>query len=653
MQNETQKREAVAILPQSAFTVQPNLQAALLLTARAVGETVGLQMPAVDDILGATRAGRSRAYALAGRMRLSLPDLVQPAGRPRTTDDESTSDTVTDGARITLAALKFLLDHPGSAQVNDARCTYSESFRAFVVELRQQHPEIPTQTFAALCCVPWGTLKDWLAATQQPVPREDNSKEQNSEPAGQVETQPAKVRSTVTSARIATVLAEWERWDGTFNGFVEYLHRELKLSMGRRLISDILAVHGRRKPAKRPGRSPDELALRETFLSFFPNAQWSGDGKVVVVQINDQRITLNLELNVDTDSSAWVGLSVREEEDSQAVIEAFRRGIETTGSAPAAELLDNKAANHTPDVDAELDQTGTVKIKATHGRPQNKAHVEGAFGLFAQSVPELLLDTRLGPTEIAKQLLTLVATTMARVLNRRPRRDRGGKSRYELHQHQPTQEEYQAAKAALEERARRQELARQTAEQRQRPEVRSFLKDQLDALGIDDPKGYHRLALARYPLPALCDGVAIFKAKRDAGTIPEDCDPPRYLLGIVKNISARREAEFLTHHLAELRARARDHVFETLRHQQEDLLEKANDPIATITGYMRNVIDATRVLDREFWLNAAKNMIAYAHHGADALYRRAAAIANTAFSVPVETRQAILLTLGEGLVTLD
>jgi hypothetical protein len=84
-----------------------------------------------------------------------------------------------------------------------------------------------------------------------------------------------------------------------------------------------------------------------------------------------------------------VGLSIRDEEDSTAVIEALADGIATTGRAPLALLLDNNPSNHTADVDAALGDV-TLRLRATQGRPQNKAHCEGAFGLFQRSIP--LLD---------------------------------------------------------------------------------------------------------------------------------------------------------------------------------------------------------------------------------------------------------------------
>lgn len=220
----------------------------------------------------------------------------------------------------------------------------------------------------------------------------------------------------------------------------------------------------------------------------------------------------------------------------------FREGIATTGAAPLAELLDNKPSNHTPEVDAVLGDT--LRVRATVWRPQNKAHVEGAIGLFSTTAPPLQLDLRSGTRQIAAQLLGLVATVWARASNHRPRKDRGGLARAQLYTIEPTPEQIVAARKALEARHRRQERARQTLEARQRPDVRAFLDATFERLALSDPERHVRIAIARYPFDAIIAGVAIFEAKQSTGSLPEDADG-RYLLGIIRNVQEQREHELV------------------------------------------------------------------------------------------------------------
>jgi hypothetical protein len=187
-----------------------------------------------------------------------------------------------------------------------------------------------------------------------------------------------------------------------------------RVPFGRSLLAQILEVYGLRLRARRPGRSPDEIALRGTFDTFFPGAQWVGDGKTVTVVIGQESLHVTLELITDTKSGTFVGLSVHDSEDSTAIVEAFGNGVSATGAPPLALLLDNRPSNHTPEVDAVLQ--GALRIRATPERPQNKAHAEGAFGLFAQTVPPLVLDTALDQSSLVRQLVLLVATTWARAV---------------------------------------------------------------------------------------------------------------------------------------------------------------------------------------------------------------------------------------------
>ncbi len=143
------------------------------------------------------------------------------------------------------------------------------------------------------------------------------------------------------------------------------------------------------------------------------------------------------------------------------------------------------------------------------------------------------LDTR-DPRTHARTLVQLLATTFYRALNRAPRRDRGGKTRVDLYT-QPTPEQREAAREALRERLRKQELARQTLAARLDPAMRALLDDAFARLDLLDPERHFRDSIACYPRDAIVDAIAIFDGKRRAGTLPEGVDA-RYLLGIVKNV---------------------------------------------------------------------------------------------------------------------
>lgn len=425
--------------------------------------------------------------------------------------------------------------------------------------------------------------------------------------------------------------------------------------MGRQLISHILEIAGVRIPKKRGRRTPDEMATRGAFDTFFPGAQWVGDGKQVRVTIGNETFTLNLELNVDAHSGALVGLSVSDEEDSAVVTECFNQAVATTEAAPLAQLLDNKPSNHTAEVEATLASHDTLRIRATTKRPENKAHVEGAFGLFSQQVPPITLETSQNSRGIAKALLFLVAMTWARATNFRPRADHKGCTRVDLYDEKPSDEQIAAARAALEERCRKQELARRTLAARQRPEVRALLDEHFQRLGLADPERHVRLAIGRYPLDAIIDGIAIFDAKSRCGSLPDGADA-RYLFGIVKNVAAKAEGEALAKTLLALRLETKDKELARLSTARENLCCLQRDDRELIKDCVERAFETERSLDRNFWLTSISQEICKRSLGdaskRDTLYFVATKKINTTFSVPPRERQDALRMIADNLIPL-
>jgi len=444
------------------------------------------------------------------------------------------------------------------------------------------------------------------------------------------------------------VLAAWKTWDGDFKTFALHTRDELRLPFGFTAISTILAVEGLRHPQKRPGRTPDEIALRGAFQTFFPGAQWVGDGMHVPLVFEAERFAFNMELDVDACSGAFVGLHVSDAEDSDAVIAALHDGVATTGSPPLALLLDNKPSNHTAEVDEALGET--LRIRATLARPQNKAHVEGAFGLFAQTVPPI--DLPMGtPRERARALLDLVATTFARAFNHRPRKDRNGRSRFDLYRETcPTQEQIDLARNALRERARQQELARQTALARSDHSKLQMLDEALHELGILDTESHVRVAIARYPAWAIKQALAIFAGKKRAGSLPPGVDA-RYLLGIVTNITQERELEYFAESLLHWRLRHRDIHLELLAKNRDAIVASAPTPADSVLPMLARCLDAERMFDSTFWIDAAASTVDSLDPDA-----RVAVLADAtrrirfAHRVPVKKRTALVARLTRSAV---
>jgi hypothetical protein len=432
------------------------------------------------------------------------------------------------------------------------------------------------------------------------------------------------------------VLTCWKTWSGTFTDFCDHMRTEQRIPFGRSLMAQILFVHGERRPHRRGGRSPDERALRGAFETFFGGAQWVGDGSPIVVTLGQERFGFNLELMVDACSGGFVGMSIRDEEDSAAVTEALRDGAATTGELPLAVLLDNRPSNHTTEVDTALGDA-TLRIRATTGRPQNKAHAEGGFGLFQQSIPPLELHA-LTERDLARRVLELVVQTWARTLNHRPRHDRGGRSRVELYKAPIAPEQIDAARAALHERCRKQELARTTAAARHDPLVRTLLDDAFDRLGLLDPERHLRIAIARYPLDVVVDAVALFEAKRRVNSLPQGVDA-RYLLGIARNLGDEREGIAIAETMLRARLDARDRMLAPLVQAREAARDDTPDLRARVLRFIDLALAAERRIDRLFWLLATADAITLASQGDPApLVHHAARRIHATHCVPYRER---------------
>lgn len=84
---------------------------------------------------------------------------------------------------------------------------------------------------------------------------------------------------------VQTLLDAFERWRGAFTDFCQHARHHLRVPFGRARIATILDTCGLRPLERRPGRSPDEAALPRAFQTFFPSAQWVGDGLQLPVNL--------------------------------------------------------------------------------------------------------------------------------------------------------------------------------------------------------------------------------------------------------------------------------------------------------------------------------------------------------------------------------
>ncbi len=328
----------------------PALQAAVGLEALAMFRQLGLPCAITSSELCAQLGvTRSYAYEQRDRLRTSLER------DPTTQACEACRDK--DHAirchAITIAVLEYRATHPG-AQVEGRRTVYSDGLRELVVSLAEANAELEQVALADACRIPLPTFKQWRAQAQPnanassappPVTNVQTPADPGAAPVAVAP--PAAESSTPTptagfSLEMIRIIREYERWEGSLPAFVEHLRRHLDLHWGREHLTQLLHLAAARALLRRPPPAP---STRGSSFRPPPGVQWTSDGKQVKVVIDGQTVEVAWQPMVDVGSTATVGEAVRVNEDTAGVVAAFEEGVATTGDAPRAMLLDNKACN--------------------------------------------------------------------------------------------------------------------------------------------------------------------------------------------------------------------------------------------------------------------------------------------------------------------
>lgn len=404
---------------------------------------------------------------------------------------------------------------------------------------------------------------------------------------------------------MALVLQLWPSWRGTFQDFGQMLRTEHRLSQGDTWIGNCLQAAGLRN---RKPRSPVEAPWSHgTYRTLFPGAQWLGDGTTLAVRWNDLLFAFNVEAMLDPAANALVGFAVTPSEDEAAVRLAFDQGVATTGDPPLALSLDNRPSNHCPGLSEAL--SGTLLLRSTPGRGQAKAPLEGAFGLFQQAMPPLILGGK-HPREMARAVLELILTAWCLGRNGKPRKRLGGLSPAQAYtQQRPTDEEIREAMAWLQELTRRRERVDLTLEARRDPVRRTLLTHGLAELGIADPEGRLARDLAIYTREAIVRGLATYRTKKALETLPRDAEPGRYLGGIIRQLHTRMEIELTGEFLLQQRLRLKDLTTAPLE-RAADQLRARTQPNERPRAFLDRALEATCSIDYRFWTLAMARAMA-------------------------------------------
>ena len=641
----------------SSLQATPSVLAALLLLVRELLPG-GTEWPrTAADALRLTGAGKSQAYEVLGRLRTVLPSVLGLPGRPASAAlDQASLET------LLMAVRDYLFEHPGATCGTAERRTYSDAFRRFIVGLTGPGQPAEGKSVADLAYasgVPLGTLKDWLRPPEGAAARSRDATAPQASPeppdwpsvptdAPSEAEEPPQVCDWIRTAHLQLIATLWLSWKGPFQAFCQMLRTEHRLPYGATYIGNFLQSLGLRQ--RRP-RTPVEAPWSSnTFRTLFPGAQWLGDGTTIALCWDGQRFLFNIEALLDPASNSLVGFAVSDAEDGEAVRLAYEMGVATTGNAPLATSLDNKPSNHSPATLQAL--ADTILLRSTPGRGQAKAPLEGAFGLFQQAMPPLVLS---GPTsrDVARSALELVMTAWALGRNGKPRRRLKGRTPAQAYADaRPTQQELHEARTWFEELHRRQEQARLTREARRDPVRKALLQQGLADLGILDPEHKLAVALACYGRDAIVRGLATLRAKLDLETAPPEADRGRYLGGIIRNLHTRLEIEHISVRLLEQRIRLRDLTLAPLVNEANRIraeMSLSDMPQACVD----RALQATHLVDFRYWTQvAAESLASLPAREVAVLYRSLGRRVAASFKTDRERRQDLIDRLADVAATV-
>ena len=557
----------------------------------------GIQTGPISAATAALGVSRSQAYELADRIHENLSTLARPGGRPPPSPKAPEHEDAPYA--VACAVRDFLTLHPGAIVSHQKRQAYSDELRRMVVGLRNEGGSghgLSLARFAQASGVPLETLRQWLNTDLSSPPTDAD--------AGPVAASTVPLYEAIKSDElpqgvIAQVIELWRRHRGmNLTTFARLLYNQHRLEITIGTLREILRL-GEGQPRSKPKRTkPDAEAIRGQLERFFPGAQWMADGKKLTFRLGDRKFAFNWELAVDSATGALIGFDLSDTEDSASLCCAFDHGVDTTSAPPLALLSDNLPANHSEESRAHLDANNTLDMPSTRYRPENKATVEGSFGLFEQQAPPMEVpDTK--PREMARQILALVLTVYCIGRNLVPRKGLGTKSAAQVYQEaSPSEEDKAQALQRLTEIKARIENRRQRDNERMDPVAREAIEVAFKEFDMKDPEGHFLRAIAKTGIDAILEAIAVFRVKRQRGQEVEQ--PERYFLGIARNIVERNDERAIYSNLIELRKKARDQLMAPLLQDEQQLCHNL-DLFKYVDETLERALACDASIDRTFW----------------------------------------------------
>ena len=576
------EREVFLTIPTHCLE-HKTLMIALLSIARQAAHQLQVELETpVAELCRLLDANRTSIYEQRQRILNALESLTQAQpGRPPGSPDDSHQDPTS--LQLTITVLEFQLRHPGSIEHQKRRTCYAPQFQRFLLE---QHDswQGTDEAFAQAVKVPIDTLRDWFRRDREGLRPEPLEKQIPKIPRS----------ASQLTRRIAE---EWQTWIGSTRGFLRYIYSLLHLLPDQTIrVLRILALVA-------PRRWKD-FRYRNSTRRLSPGTLLVTDGKLVHIQLirTGRNLALNWQAMVDQTTACHTAAPVSQQENAQTIFEAYEQSQTLLGdTAPEGLLHDNKPCYDEQQLREKLQDAGTTPIPATLGRPQNKALLEGEFGLFEQRVGTLRFDDTSQQTLIRSAVEEVLRAYTA-ATNSVPRIEWDGKSRLQvLRQACPSPEQKLRDQKFLE-RLR----ASHTGKKRRKPKVDPRALQLLDEIFerfelLDkDPQSKLRRYLAGFRIEAIRRAAALFASKLDQGVL-QPRYAHRYLVKLIRSQQDELDLERAAKELLELCQQQNE---DWLRHEEiyyQTLVEDWPDPEQLARAVAERAAHGGIPLQATFW----------------------------------------------------
>ena len=518
------------------FAHNKTLIAAIIAMAKMFAKELRLNLEAsMTAIAEQLEINRTYVYEAQGRVTEHLMALLEAEpGRPASVATASVDNGRSKSDQLTIDVLRYRAEHPGAVVEHDKHKNYSDAFKYFILNRYDQEAEFMTQEeFAKAAELAVETLRTWLAQDRTPLLPE------NAAP------KPKAVITVDVPEIVRTIIQRFEKWQGSTRDFMRHTTKELGVKTNQ--IKRVLCIVGLLALPK-----PRTYRYRGSTEQLAPGTMLVTDGKEISIHLtaSDEHLKRNWQAMIDQTTGTDMGFAITPNENAAGIQQALDAALSFMGGqAPAAILCDNKPCYDDAALNEKIKPLCEV-IKATPGRPENKAIVEGSFSLFEDRVGQIRLDDSSKPALIQSAVSEIIRTYTT-TTNHVPRAEFEGKSRAQvLYEYVPDPKQQEKDQAFLK-RLKAQHERPFARRAQPDPRSRELLDDAFARFGLlpKDPSGSLRTFLSAFEPAAIKTAVAIFQTRQERGKIQVEW-AHRYLGKLIRNLQEeldlqRCEAELL------------------------------------------------------------------------------------------------------------